>query len=99
MKQLQDSLGQTNMTQYASTEQKPQLVYSEPGHYAANRLTYFKVGPERDRRQYDHSITGPVVDRSKYQLRREFNQMGASLRMLNGDVRPEFKPTPMHRHF
>ncbi|KAL4239658.1 hypothetical protein ACF0H5_000464 [Mactra antiquata] len=75
------------------------LVHSEPGHYAQNRLSYYKTGPTREMRQYDHSRNGPVVDKTNYALRREFNFLGNSLSMLKADIVPEHKPIPVCRRY
>jgi len=64
-----------------------------------NRLTFFKVGPQRNQLQYDHSRNGPIVDRTKYNMRREFNFLGNSLSMMKGDITPTRKPVPMCRRF
>lgn len=50
-------------------------------------------------RQYDHSRNGPVVDRTRHHLKREFNFLGSSLSMLKNDVVPENKPIPVCRRF
>ncbi|XP_052766651.1 uncharacterized protein LOC128225142 isoform X2 [Mya arenaria] len=100
MKRLRDSVGQQtyNPSGSGDTDGAP-LVFSEPGHYAQNRLTYYKTGREREQRQYDHSRNGPVVDKSNYALRREFNFLGNSLSMLKADIVPAHKPIPVCRRY
>ncbi|XP_060599115.1 uncharacterized protein LOC132752756 isoform X2 [Ruditapes philippinarum] len=99
MRRLQDSLGDSQEGPGIVESKPSNLVFSEAGHYAQNRLTYYKIGPMRDQRQYDHSRDGPIVDRSKYNLRQEFNFLGNSLSMLKSDIVPAHKPTPMCRRF
>ncbi|XP_052263447.1 uncharacterized protein LOC127866724 isoform X2 [Dreissena polymorpha] len=100
MKKLKESIGQKGDASGGQfdTGDTP-LVFSEPGHYAQNRLTYYKIGRHRDQRQYDHSRNGPVVDKTNYALKREFNFLGSSLSMLKRDIVPSHKPIPTSRRF
>lgn len=100
MKRLEDTIAQpTEAAELARDLKQTQLVFSEPGQYAQNRLTYYKIGPERDRRQYDHSRDGPIVDRTRYELKREFNFLGQSLGMVKSDIRSLKLASPVCRRF
>ncbi|XP_045214976.1 uncharacterized protein LOC123565043 isoform X2 [Mercenaria mercenaria] len=99
MRNLKESFGQHSIEAGIEQSKPSNLVFSEAGHYAQNRLSYYKIGPMRDQRQYDHSRDGPIVDRSKYSLKQEFNFLGNSLSMLKSDIVPEHKPTPVCRRY
>lgn len=75
------------------------MIIIELTYVFSTRLGYYKTGPTREMRQYDHSRNGPVVDKTNYELRREFNFLGNSLSMMKSDIVPEHKPIPMCRRF
>ncbi|KAK3608226.1 hypothetical protein CHS0354_007241 [Potamilus streckersoni] len=71
-----------NQAHVDAAPNKDKILYSEPGHYEQNRHLYFRIGVQRERRQYDHSRNGPILDSSRYQLKKEFNFISKSTPML-----------------